>query len=96
MQEDPMNGTLFVFTNRSRSGLKLLFYDGQGFWLATKRFSQGNLRWWPTADTPAHPLAVRELTILLWNGYPQQTNWAPLWRPLPITPTVSAARHSMA
>jgi len=31
-------------------------YDGQGFWLATKRLSKGRFRWWPTGDEPARVL----------------------------------------
>lgn len=84
--ENPLLGTLFVFTNRRRTALKLLIYDGQGFYLILKRFSQGRLRWWPDGDQPCHQLAARELAILLWNGHPQQAKWAPLWRPLLPTP----------
>jgi transposase len=44
-----MSGTLFLFRNRSGTAIKLLTYDGQGYWLCLKRFSQGKLQWWPTA-----------------------------------------------
>ncbi len=84
--ENPLLGTLFVFTNRRRTALKLLIYDGQGFYLILKRFSRGRLRWWPDGTQPCHELAARELAILLWNGHPQQAAWAPLWRPLSPTP----------
>lgn len=82
LNENPLLGTLFVFTNRRRTALKLLIYDGQGFFLIMKRFSQGRLRWWPDGPEAGHTLAARELNILLWNGHPQKTSWAPLWRPL--------------
>ncbi len=82
LKENPLLGTLFVFTNRRRSALKLLIYDGQGFFLIMKRFSEGRLRWWPEGPEPGHTLAARELAILLWNGHPHQATWAPLWRPL--------------
>ena len=87
--ENPLLGTLYVFTNRRRTALKLLIYDGQGFYLILKRFSRGRLRWWPDGTQPCHELAARELTILLWNGHPQQAAWAPLWRPLSTTPAVA-------
>ncbi len=87
--ENPMLGTLYVFSNRRRTALKLLIYDGQGFYLILKRFSHGRLRWWPDGTQPCHELAARELTILLWNGHPQQAAWAPLWRPLSTTPAVA-------
>lgn len=37
--EDPFSGTLFVFRNRQATALKLLLYDGQGFWLCWRRLS---------------------------------------------------------
>ena len=82
LNENPLLGTLFVFTNRRRTALKLLIYDGQGFFLILKRFSEGCLRWWPDGAEAGQTLAARELHILLWNGHPQKTSWAPLWRPL--------------
>jgi len=45
---DPLSGGLFVFSNRRRKALKLLVYDGQGFWLAQKRLSAGRFNWWPS------------------------------------------------
>ena len=36
LEEDPFGGTLFIFSNRSRRLVKILVYDGQGFWLCTK------------------------------------------------------------
>ena len=70
-QLDPMQGTTFVFCNRRRTALKLLVYDGQGFWLCQKRLSQGSFQWWPSKnDSKLHSLAVHELQMLLWNGDP--------------------------
>ena len=66
----------------SHKMLSSTFYDGQGFFLILKRFSQGRLGWWPDGPEAGHALAARELHILLWNGHPQKTAWAPLWRPL--------------
>ena len=48
LQQDPMNGWAFVFRNRTATALKILLYDGQGFWLCQKRLSQGRFRWWPS------------------------------------------------
>ena len=45
---DPFSGCLFIFRSRRGTAIKLLAYDGQGFWLATKRLSKGRFRWWPT------------------------------------------------
>ena len=39
LQQDPFVGTVFVFRNRKATSLKVLMYDGQGFWLCQKRQS---------------------------------------------------------
>ena len=45
LQQDPFSGCVFLFRNRAATAVKLLVYDGTGFWLCLKRFSQGRLRW---------------------------------------------------
>ena len=69
-----------MFRNRRRTALKLLLYDGQGYWLCTKRLSQGQFHWWPRAQTTAWRLSARELHILLWNGHPEAAHMAEDWR----------------
>jgi transposase len=78
--EDPFTGAIFVFRNRRGTALKLLCYDGQGFWLCQKRFSQGRLSWWPSSVQASHRLSARELQILLWNGNPEDAGLADDWR----------------
>jgi transposase len=78
--EDPMGGAIFVFRNRRGTSLKLLCYDGQGFWLCQKRLSQGRLRWWPSTPSACERLSARELQILLWNGNPKAIELAEDWR----------------
>jgi len=36
---DPFSGHCFIFTNRRRTAIKVLLYDGTGFWLCHKRLS---------------------------------------------------------
>ena len=38
LNADPFSGCLFVFRSRRATSIKVLVYDGQGFWLATKRY----------------------------------------------------------
>jgi transposase len=78
--ENPLGGAVYVFRNRAGTTLKLLLYDGQGFWLCTTRLSQGRFHWWPTASAPSVSLSARELTVLLWNGFPERAQMAPEWR----------------
>ncbi len=77
---DPFTGAIFVFRNRRGTALKLLCYDGQGFWLCQKRFSQGRLGWWPRSALASQRLSARALQILLWNGNPEDAGMADDWR----------------
>ena len=83
LRSDPFSGCVFVFGNRSRKAVKVLVYDGQGFWLCQKRLSAGRFRWWPESAAEAvRELQARELQLVLWNGDPSRTAMAPLWRAL--------------
>lgn len=82
LDEDPFSGTLFVFTNRSRTAIKVLVYDGTGFWLITKRFSKGRIPWWPTSADALSSLAAAQLQVLLYGGHPEAARFAPDWRKL--------------
>ena len=44
LDADPFSGCLFIFRSRSSKAIRILAYDGQGFWLATKRLSKGRFR----------------------------------------------------
>jgi transposase len=79
--EDPFRGVLFAFRNRRATAVKVLVYDGQGFWLCHKRLSEGQFRWWPrAADQSTQPLAAHQLQVLLSAGDPAATKAAPPWR----------------
>jgi transposase len=78
--DNPLEGAVYVFRNRSGPSLKLLFYDGQGYWLCMKRLSPGRFAWWPTRADARIPLSARELLILTWNGDPDRAQMAKAWR----------------
>lgn len=48
LQKQAHNGHYFVFINRSRTMIRILSYDGNGYWLATKRLSKGRFQGWPS------------------------------------------------
>src|SRR5579863_6727483 len=76
---DPFSGCLFIFRSRRGTAIKLLAYDGQGFWLATKRLSKGRFRWWPTGAEPARVLRAHQAQLLLAAGNPD-AEAPPVWR----------------
>lgn len=81
LNTDPFSGCVFVFRNRRATALKVLTYDGNGFWLCQKRLSKGTFHWWPeNGSDRISVLAVHELQLLLWNGDPSHVRVAPPWR----------------
>ncbi len=80
LESDPFSGWVFVFRNRRQTALRLLCYDGQGFWLAHKRFSKGRFRWWPTSRTTTTSLEAHQLQRLMVGGDPAAPDAAPVWR----------------
>jgi len=81
LHTDPFSGCLFVFRSRRATAIKVLVYDGQGFWLAQKRLSSGRFRWWPASPAgAATTLEAHQLQVLLAAGNPAFAHAAPVWR----------------
>jgi transposase len=65
-QLDPFSGALFVFCNRNRDRIKILEWDGDGFWLYLKRLERGHFRWPDVADgSRTMSFSGEELRLLL-------------------------------
>ena len=65
-QEDPLSGHLYVFTNRRKNRIKLLYFDGTGIWVCAKRLMGQGCFAWPKTDEPgALRIVAEELTLLL-------------------------------
>lgn len=85
LKQDPFSGSMFVFKNKRGTSIKILYYDGQGFWLFQKRLSKGKLAWWPSSkimEETSQELAVHQLQLLLWNGDLSTLKKPLLWRPI--------------
>jgi hypothetical protein len=85
LEADPFSGTLFVFRSRSGRALRVLAYDGGGYWLCTKRLSTGRFSWWPQGtdlDPARARLLAHELQVLICGGDPRGARVPAAWRPV--------------
>jgi transposase len=80
LAEDPFSGCVFVFRSRSGTAIRLLSYDGQGYWLAQKRLSHGRFVWWPEGSGLAKSLEAYEVQLLMAAGDVSRVRAAPMWR----------------
>ena len=61
---DPYSGHVFVFSNRRRNRLKILFFDSSGFWVCAKRLERGTFAW-PDVSKATVDMSSGELAVLL-------------------------------
>jgi transposase len=81
LHQDPLNGYLYVFTNRRKNRIKLLYFDGSGVWVCAKRLMGRGSFAWPKTDEPgALQIVAEELTLLLTGIDLEKTRTRPWWR----------------
>jgi transposase len=64
LREDPLSGHLFVFTNRLRNRIKVIWFDGSGLWVCAKRLERGTFGW-PEGEGASCNLRPEQLQLLL-------------------------------
>jgi len=81
LELDPLSGHLFLFCNRSRTRLKVLFWDGSGLWVCAKRLEKGRFSW-PQEGGPAARATINgeELSLLLGGIDLSKTRRRVWWR----------------
>jgi transposase len=79
-QEDPLSGHLYVFANRRKNRIKVLYWDGTGTWVCTKRLGKGFFAWPRTAEPGALRILAEELTLLLSGIDLEKTRTRAWWR----------------
>ena len=69
---DPFSGHLFLFCNRKRNRLKVMYWDRSGLWVCAKRLEQGTFAW-PHSGAKSIEMTAEELTLLVGGIDLQQT-----------------------
>ena len=64
LKQEVLSGSLFTFCNQRRNRIRCLFFDGSGFWLATKRL-EGATYQWPKDPASVMQMSVAQLRLLL-------------------------------
>ena len=76
--QDPLSGHLFLFTNKPKTRLKALVWDGSGLWVCAKRLEKGRFRWPDTEEARSVTNRAEKFAMLV-NGLDmkqtRQRNW---------------------
>lgn len=81
---DPFSGSMFVFRNKRGCSIKILCYDGQGYWLLHKRLSKGKFSWWPQSrKEDSIMLEPHEFQQIIWNICPEKVKNVKMWQKVP-------------
>ena len=67
IEEDPLSGSLFVFCNRARNRIKVLYFDRGGYWLIARRLERGTFAWPKERTRRRIELRADDLVLVL-NG----------------------------
>jgi transposase len=80
LQADPLSGAAFLFTNKRRNLIKILYWDGTGFWVVMKRLEKGTFSWPKNIDATQRKLALKPTALaMLADGIDLRDGMQRLW-----------------
>lgn len=69
LKGDPTSGAIYMFANRRKTLVKILYWDGSGLWVLAKRLERGTF-WWPSSEGDGSPevSVMPESLSMILNG----------------------------
>ncbi len=90
LQQDPQSGHLFLFANKRRDRMKILFFDGNSLWVCSRRMEQGRLHW-PSSEDGRVQLTREEFALLI-GGMDLNTATKRKWYRKPFAETSTSSQ----
>lgn len=85
LKADPSSGAAFLFGNRNRTLIKILYWDGSGLWVVAKRLEKGTFRWPKPSDATGQTLRLKpEALALLTAGIDLKDGTLRAWYEKPL------------
>jgi transposase len=80
LKENPIAGGLYVFTNKRRNRLKILFWDGTGLWVLAKRLEEGVFSWPKGIEVKEGKLVLKHAALsMLMEGIDLKQGMQKVW-----------------
>lgn len=73
MERDPLDGVVYLFRNKSRTMIRIYFFDGLVEWGCDLRIASGKFPHWPASSSPVTGLNAQQFYILIKGGNPDAT-----------------------
>ena len=81
LNKEPLSKAYFMFINKGKEQIRILWYDGQGFSLCTKRSSQGRFLYWPkNSNELCTIISFFDAQILFSGGELKSTKAKKIWK----------------
>ena len=68
LERDPLDGAVYLFSNKRRTLVKIVYWDGTGFWVLSKKLERGTFWWISDSDCDSRDLSImpESLSLKAW------------------------------
>jgi transposase len=91
---DPLSGHLFLFSNAQRNRIKLIFWDGTGLWVCSKKLEKGRYRWPVASEGKTKVTLSHEELVMLLGGIDLEQAHRRKWYRKPVGEESQSTRNT--